>query len=225
MRSLRIAFSVACAAILAAGCGASAPRVAKSGTPTPSPSATAHVGAKRSLRCQARAIHGRPREHTRAGIRVHTRPHARVAAIAHWSPFSSSRAAGRAGGHGDRTLRLPVGAAAHGIRIAIVVRVSWHGRHGACRAFLRPRRARAARAAHPTTAPTSAPPPPPTSAPPSPSPPPSPTHESCYPLTSGGNCYEPGEYCRDSDHGMHGVAGDGEKIICEDNNGWRWEPA
>lgn len=47
----------------------------------------------------------------------------------------------------------------------------------------------------------------------------------CYPLTNGGNCYEPGEYCRDSDHGASGVAGDGESISCEDNNGWRWEPA
>jgi hypothetical protein len=42
------------------------------------------------------------------------------------------------------------------------------------------------------------------------------TSSGCYPLTNGGNCYEPGEYCRNSDHGMSGVAGDGEKIICED---------
>ena len=61
----------------------------------------------------------------------------------------------------------------------------------------------------------------PSSLPPSPSP--SPT--GCYPLTDAGNCYEPGEYCRASDHGMTGVAGDGETIICEDNDGWRWEPA
>jgi hypothetical protein len=47
---------------------------------------------------------------------------------------------------------------------------------------------------------------------------------SCYPLTNGGNCYEPGEFCRKSDHGAHGVAGDGKAIACEDNNGWRWEP-
>jgi hypothetical protein len=47
----------------------------------------------------------------------------------------------------------------------------------------------------------------------------------CYPLTNGGNCYEPGEYCRESDHGASGVAGDGERIICADNDGWRWEPA
>jgi hypothetical protein len=47
---------------------------------------------------------------------------------------------------------------------------------------------------------------------------------SCYPTTSSGHCYEPGEYCRTSDHGASGVAGDGTKIICQYNNGWRWEP-
>lgn len=60
---------------------------------------------------------------------------------------------------------------------------------------------------------------------PSPSPAPSPAPaQSCYPLTNGGNCYEPGEYCRSSDHGATGLAGDGESIVCADNNGWRWEP-
>jgi hypothetical protein len=47
---------------------------------------------------------------------------------------------------------------------------------------------------------------------------------SCHPLTNGGNCYEPGEYCRNSDHGVTGVAGDGKTTVCEDNDGWRWEP-
>jgi hypothetical protein len=46
----------------------------------------------------------------------------------------------------------------------------------------------------------------------------------CTPLTDGGKCYEPGEFCRDDDHGATGVAGDGKKIECEDNDGWRWEP-
>jgi hypothetical protein len=54
---------------------------------------------------------------------------------------------------------------------------------------------------------------------------PTPNPTGCYPLTDSGGCYEPGEYCRNSDHGMTGVAGDGESITCEDNNGWRWEPA
>jgi hypothetical protein len=62
-------------------------------------------------------------------------------------------------------------------------------------------------------------------APAAPPPPASTAPAGCHPLTNGGNCYEPGEYCRTSDHGASGVAGDGEAIICEDNNGWRWEPA
>jgi hypothetical protein len=60
---------------------------------------------------------------------------------------------------------------------------------------------------------------PPTSASPAPV-----TSASCYPLSDEGTCYEPGEFCRDSDHGTSGVAGDGEAITCEDNDGWRWEP-
>ena len=64
------------------------------------------------------------------------------------------------------------------------------------------------------TTPAAAPEPPATTAP-----------ASCYPLTNGGNCYEPGEYCRNSDHDTSGVAGDGESITCEYNDGWRWEPA
>ncbi len=45
----------------------------------------------------------------------------------------------------------------------------------------------------------------------------------CHPLTNAGHCYEPGEFCRDSDHGISGTAGDGKAITCKDNNGWRWE--
>jgi hypothetical protein len=58
-----------------------------------------------------------------------------------------------------------------------------------------------------------------------PAPPASTAPVGCHPLTNGGNCYEPGEYCRTSDRGASGVAGDGEAISCEYNNGWRWEPA
>jgi hypothetical protein len=36
--------------------------------------------------------------------------------------------------------------------------------------------------------------------------------------------YEPGELCSNADHGMTGIAGNGEAIICENKNGWRWEP-
>jgi cardiolipin synthase len=57
-----------------------------------------------------------------------------------------------------------------------------------------------------------------------PRPKPTPKPTGCYPTTSSGNCYEPGEFCSNSDHGISGVAGDGEAIICENKNGWRWEP-
>jgi hypothetical protein len=42
-------------------------------------------------------------------------------------------------------------------------------------------------------------------------------------FSNEGTCYRAGEYCRDYDHGMTGVAGYGEAIVCEDNDGWRWE--
>jgi hypothetical protein len=62
------------------------------------------------------------------------------------------------------------------------------------------------------------------SAAPTPQPAPTPIPTGCYPHTNSNNCYEPGEYCRNSDHGISGVAGNGEAIICTNNNGWRWEP-
>jgi hypothetical protein len=51
------------------------------------------------------------------------------------------------------------------------------------------------------------------------------TPSSCYPQSKKGNCYEPGQMCRKSDRGASGVTADGESIKCEDNDGWRWEPA
>jgi hypothetical protein len=51
------------------------------------------------------------------------------------------------------------------------------------------------------------------------------TPSGCYPKTDGGNCYTAGELCRASDHGASGLAGNGDSITCENNNGWRWEAA
>lgn len=59
---------------------------------------------------------------------------------------------------------------------------------------------------------------------PPPAPPAATAPASCYPLSNEGTCYEPGEFCRKTDHGKTGVAGDGKAIKCEDNDGWRWEP-
>ena len=63
-------------------------------------------------------------------------------------------------------------------------------------------------------------------APPSSAPPPSPSAASgCYPKTSSGNCYEPGEFCSAAEHGETGVAGDGKAIKCENTDPgstWHW---
>jgi hypothetical protein len=56
---------------------------------------------------------------------------------------------------------------------------------------------------------------------PAPAPPPA----RCHPTTASGNCYQPGEFCSHADAGMTGLAGNGEKIVCEKHHGWRWEPA
>ena len=50
----------------------------------------------------------------------------------------------------------------------------------------------------------------------------------CTPLSNSGTCYEAGEFCRNSDIGRRGVAGNGEAIICEEKAGTsrgRWYPA
>lgn len=53
-----------------------------------------------------------------------------------------------------------------------------------------------------------------------------PVPAACYPKTSGGNCYRAGEFCRSSDLGTTGVAGNGERIRCEASGSRnRWEPA
>jgi hypothetical protein len=99
-----------------------------------------------------------------------------------------------------------------------------------------PTKAAASTSVPPTAPPTTIPPTtttvppttiPPTTVPPTTTPPaPAATPTSaCTPLSNEGTCYEPGEYCRATDHGASGTAGDGEAITCADNNGWRWEPA
>jgi hypothetical protein len=157
-------------------------------------------------------------------LEIHTAADAWVAATGSLAVAAGSTAAGRASASGTRILRYYVGDARPGTPVVIGVRVSRGSSTGTCWTALRPRPARTAAVAapaHPVSSPSSQP----SSAPPAsaPSPPPA-TTASCYPLSDEGTCYEPGEYCRDDDHGMTGVAGDGETITCEDNNGWRWEP-
>jgi len=168
------------------------------------------------LRCHARAVTRRPRVRAVARIAVHTAARARVSGTAESAQYEAS-AGGRAGSRGWRTLRFRLTGARAGQRIVVSVEVTRHDRTGSCQTSFRPRRPpRPAPASTPTPAP-----PPATLGPP----PSSPKPAGCHPLSNSGTCYEPGEFCRDSDHGVTGVAGNGETITCEDNDGWRWEPA
>jgi hypothetical protein len=194
--------------LLTVGCAS----IGSNGT-TPSPEATVSVApsasvapvvARRALACHARAANKHPRDHTTVRIEVRTAAHARVAGM---DLVSSVNRGGRASAGGDRALQFPVGNSRPGLLVVIEVRTTRNGRTGTCTASFRPLKAQVA----------------PVTSPPAPAPAP-PTAASCYPLSDEGTCYEPGEFCRDSDHGATGVAGDGERIECEDNDGWRWEP-
>jgi hypothetical protein len=199
-------------ALLATACGSSAPKATAT---TPGPLSTITPAVITSpLRCHAQATSKHPRDHTTVGIQVLTVAHSWITATDAQSSLNDENAAGRASAQGKRTLRFRVGGATPGALVVIDVHVSRNGRKGTCQASFRPRSAPAT-----AVAPTQH------TAAPSPAPTPTATAASCSPLSNEGTCYEPGEFCRDDDHGVSGVAGDGETIICEDNDGWRWEPA
>ena len=220
--------SIAIVALLAAvGCaspsGSKSVGAATAG-PTPRATVTSAAHATSSLVCHARAVVWRPADHTIAKVEVRTVAGARVSASGPLAWLHSRGAAIRAEADGTRTLRFRVGNATPGSAVVITVQVSSGRDTGSCRARLRPRPAAVtvAAPAPPVTPPPSTPPPaarPPATPPPAPKP-----TATCYPISDEGTCYEPGEFCRDDDHGMTGLAGDGETIVCEDNDGWRWEP-
>jgi hypothetical protein len=162
------------------------------------PSAAATAG-QSSLKCQAQATSRQPRDHAIVTIKVHTVAHAKVTVTSRLASLRSKHVAGSSNAMGMWALRVRVGDAKPGVRVIVAVRVSRHGSTGRCQASFRPRAAAVSVAAAPATP------------------------SSCNPISDEGTCYEPGEYCRDDDHGASGIAGDGESIVCEDNDGWRWE--
>jgi hypothetical protein len=168
-------------------------------SPTPSPAVSP---TPLPLTGTASVTRQHPRTGTKVGVSVVTSPGARITVIAHFAVGDRKKTA-RADGTGLHTFWFPIGGARPGIRVRVDVRVSAHGQQRSTRVWFIPRQ--------PPPAPAPTPPPPPPSG--------------CYPKTSSGHCYEPGEFCPHADAGMSGVAGDGEAIICEDNNGLRWEPA
>jgi hypothetical protein len=202
-------------ALAAVGCGsaphatpvAPAASVSPTATSTPTPAASS---APAPLTGAASVTRRNPRIGSKVGISVVTVPGARITVVAHFEAGDHKKTA-RADTSGLHMFWFPVDSTTPGYRVRVDVRVSAHGERRSARVWFTPRQP---------------PPPPPPSPPPAPAPttaPPAPS--GCYPKTSSGHCYEPGEFCPHADAGMSGVAGDGEAIICEDNNGLRWEPA
>jgi hypothetical protein len=221
--SLRTAFAklgigavLAATAVAAAACGSGGtPDAAATIPASPPPTVTPAVIS--TIKCHARATSLRVADHSLVGIRVRTVAHARLTALYDESLVAGQHPAGLASAKGKRTLWFRVTGAAPGSRVTIDVSVSRKDRTGACRAWFRLRPGPAATTPAPSVKPTAAP----TW---SPAPPPPATQAACFPLSNENTCYEPGEFCRDDDHGTRGVAGDGKSILCEDNDGWRWEP-
>jgi hypothetical protein len=204
--TLFTALPAAVAAMMVAGCASSGSPAATARAGSPSPS----VVAKAPLRCNASVTSRHPADYTTVGIRVRTAPHARISITADFR-HSTVTHGHRASRTGRQTIWYQIGAARLGHQVAVNITTSRHGRKGYCGTWFTPPRP-----------PHVAVPSPPA---PAPSPAPATSAASCYPISDEGTCYEPGEYCREDDYGTSGVAGDGEKITCEDNDGWRWEPA
>jgi hypothetical protein len=211
--NLWVLFTVLATAVLAVGCGSSAPKVAVTIPTLRSTNTPAAEGG--TLKCQAWASSSRPHDNATVKIQVRTVANAWVSATHALALVNGESIAGRASSKGEWTVRFQVRDATPGARVVITVHVSRQGSRGTCQASFRPQSASPISVAVPTRSAT-----PPSSAPS----PPQATAASCYPLSNEGTCYEPGEFCRNSDHGASGVAGDGESIICEYNDGWRWEP-
>ena len=189
---------------------------------TAAPSHTAAlIAARQPLSCRAHMSNTRPGDNTTTVVYVHTQASVKVFTVAFYKTVRRAYFV-RAGSDGQARVPYYVSRATPGRKVQVAVTVVRRHSANTCSTSFTPR---GLASTSPSPSPSRS----------SPTPTPSPSHSSaapspsssagCYPRTSAGNCYEPGEYCPDADHGMHGVAGDGEAIVCEDNNGWRWEPA
>jgi hypothetical protein len=188
-----------------AACSSTGTQVTTASTASPSPTPTTSPPPP-PLTGIASVTRRHPMTGTTVGVLVSTAPGARITVVAHFEAGDRKKTA-HADSVGSRRFWFSLGSAPPGVRVTVIVRVAAHGQKRSTRVWFSPRQ----------------PPPPP--APPTTAPAPAPQPASCHPLSNEGTCYEPGEFCRQSDQGVTGVAGDGETIICENNNGLRWEPA
>jgi hypothetical protein len=187
--------------------------LAACGTAAGSPAHTAALTRSApSLFCQASVSNAKPSDFTKTAVHVRTDASVKVFTVAYYRTVDRAYFA-RADFDGRAQISYYVSGATPGYRVKVIVTVVRGHSASTCRTSFTPRKA-------------GSPAPSPSPAPSSSSPAPSPSSPAaCHPTTSSGNCYKPGEFCPAADHGMTGVDAKGEAIICEDNNGWRWELA
>ena len=121
--------------------GITGPKSAKASHTTADAATSTPAAHKPPLKCQARVMSKRPRDHSTVVIRVQTVAHAEVTATSTVALLKKESAAGPASGNGTRTLRFQVGDAMPDIRVVVHVRVSYHGSTGSCQASFWPRAA------------------------------------------------------------------------------------
>jgi hypothetical protein len=196
--------------------------LAACGAPAAIPAHTvALTAAAQPLSCRASVSKTRPADYTTTVVHVRTQASVKVFTVAFYKTVDRAYFA-RASIDGDARIPYYVSGATPGRKVQVVITVVRRHRAATCSTSFTPRQ-RGSSPPSPSPSPSHsspAPSPSPSSPAPSPSSP-----AACYPLSSAGNCYKAGEYCPEADHGMDGVAQNGEAIVCEDNNGWRWEPA
>ena len=156
------------------------------------------------LSCQAYMSKTAPADNTTTVVHVRTQPSAKVFAVAFYQTVDRAYYA-LASRDGQAGIPFYIGGAALGRKVNVVVTVVQGNKAGRCTTSFTPHES--------------------ASSSPSPSQSPATASAACHPLDAEGTCYRAGEYCSDADHGVAGVAQNGEAITCEYNDGWRWEPA
>lgn len=174
----------------------------------------AHTGAfltsSYTLSCNTYMSNAHPAQNAATVVHIRTQPLTKIFTVAFYRTVDRVYY-GLANGDGQANVSFNIGDATSGRKVNVVVTVVQGNSAGRCATSFTPH-------AQESSAPSPA-----SSAPPSTGS--APSSASCYPLDAEGSCYRAGEYCSDADHGDSGVAQNGEAIICENNDGWRWEPA
>jgi hypothetical protein len=153
----------------------------------------------------------RPADFTTTVVHVRTQALVKVFTVAFYKTVNRAYFV-RASSSGQAQVTYHISEATPGRKVEVVVTVVRRHHASSCSTSFTPRK-RGSSSSPPSPSPSSS------------APAPDPSTAACYPTTSAGNCYQTGEFCPNADHGMSGIAENGDSIVCENDNGWRWVAA